>query len=81
MGAHVQYETSLLLGLPFYNIHNKSCSHISVKWIRTADSAKRAQQTQFMLIIDNMHLPIPRKARLYDDVMHTWTQALTVAEN
>ena len=34
-----------------------------------------------MLIIDNMHLPIPRKASVYIDVMHTWTQALTVAEN
>lgn len=34
-----------------------------------------------MLIIDDMHLPIPRKASVYDDVMHTWTQALTVAEN
>ena len=34
-----------------------------------------------MLIIDNMHLPIPRKASVYYDVMHTWTQALTVAEN
>ena len=34
-----------------------------------------------MLIIDNMDLPIPRKASVYIDVMHTWTQALTVAEN
>ena len=34
-----------------------------------------------MLIIDNMHLPITRKASVYIDVMHTWTQALTVAEN
>ena len=34
-----------------------------------------------MLIIDNMDLPIPRKASVYLDVMYTWTQALTVAEN
>lgn len=34
-----------------------------------------------MLIIDNMDLPIPRKANVYVDVMHTWTQALTVVEN
>ena len=34
-----------------------------------------------MLIIDNMDLPIPRQASVYSDVMHTWTQALTVAEN
>ena len=34
-----------------------------------------------MLIVDNMDLPIPRKASVYTDVMHTWTQALMVTEN
>ena len=34
-----------------------------------------------MLIIDKTDLPIPRKASLYTDVMHTWTQALMVTEN
>ena len=34
-----------------------------------------------MLIIDNMDLPIPRKSSMYGDVMHAWSQALTVVEN
>ena len=54
---------------------------MSTKWIRTADSAKRAQQTQLMLIVDNMDLPIPRRASMYNDVMRVWIQALTVVEN
>lgn len=34
-----------------------------------------------MLVIDNMDLPIYRKSGVYSDVMHAWTQALTVVEN
>ena len=33
-----------------------------------------------MLMIDNMDLPIPHKVSVYNDVMHTWIQALTVVE-
>ena len=34
-----------------------------------------------MLITDNTDLPLPRKASMYGDVIHAWTQALTVVES
>ena len=38
------------------------------------------QQTQLMLILDNISLEMPCKATVYDDVMNIWTKALTTTE-
>lgn len=53
---------------------------LSAKWLRTADTAKRRQQTQLMLIIENVGLPITSGAKVYDNVMEVWTKALTTVD-
>ncbi|KAI4117187.1 MAG: hypothetical protein LQ338_007598 [Usnochroma carphineum] len=45
-------------------------------WLQTADEAKRFQQTQTMLILKNINLPINKAAGVYGSVMEVWTKAL-----
>lgn len=45
-------------------------------WLRTADEAKKLQQTQFRPIIDNVSLSISAHEDLYSSVTKTWTGAL-----
>ncbi|MCJ1393488.1 hypothetical protein MMC18_006363 [Xylographa bjoerkii] len=52
----------------------------SIWWLRTADTAKRRQQTQLMLIIDNIQSAMPMKAKVYDSVMEAWKKAMTIVD-
>ncbi|MCJ1437562.1 hypothetical protein MMC27_006949 [Xylographa pallens] len=49
-------------------------------WLRTADTAKRRQQTQLMLIIDNIQSVMPAKNGIYDSVMEAWKNAMSVVD-
>lgn len=49
-------------------------------WLRAADSVKKRQQKQLMLIIDNLQTPVNRKSDTYQSVMSAWTNALTQME-
>ncbi|KAL1872673.1 hypothetical protein Daus18300_004219 [Diaporthe australafricana] len=49
-------------------------------WIKTADSERRFQQTQLMLIIDNIELPVNSSSDLYDSVIKAWTSAMMAME-
>ena len=51
------------------------------KWLRTADSATRTQQTQLMLIVDNMNLRVVNKSTVYEDVINVWHKNLNMAES
>ncbi|EMR66652.1 hypothetical protein UCREL1_6361 [Eutypa lata UCREL1] len=46
-------------------------------WLQTADSAKRLQQTQLMLIINNVRLPVNSSRDPYESVITAWTSAHT----
>ncbi|KAL3454907.1 hypothetical protein BJX64DRAFT_295612 [Aspergillus heterothallicus] len=49
-------------------------------WLQTADKVKRLQQTQLMLIINNLQLPVNVKNDPYESVMTAWTSALSSME-
>ena len=49
-------------------------------WLRTADEAKKTQQTQVMLILKNISLPIAQKAGVYSSVMEVWGKAIRTLE-
>jgi hypothetical protein len=49
-------------------------------WLQTADATKRLQQTQLMLIINNVRLPVNAAKDPYMSVIHAWTSALNAME-
>lgn len=49
-------------------------------WLRTADEAKRVQQTQFRLVLDNISLSVSKESDVYKSVMRTWARALSAFE-
>lgn len=49
-------------------------------WIKTADAHMRVQQTQLMLIISNIELPVNSSRDLYDSVIKAWTSAMMAVE-
>lgn len=50
-------------------------------WLRAADSVKNVQQTQLMLIIDNVRTPVNRKIDTYQSVMSAWTDSMAQMES
>ena len=50
-------------------------------WLQTADSAKRLQQTQLMLIVNNVRLPVNASKDPYKSVLDAWKSALTTMES
>lgn len=50
-------------------------------WLQTADSAKRLQQTQLMLIINNVRMPVNAKTDPYESIVKAWTSALGAMEH
>ncbi|KAL8698815.1 MAG: hypothetical protein Q9224_001680 [Gallowayella concinna] len=49
-------------------------------WLRVADGVKRKQQTQLMLILDNVQVPVNGKTDTYESVMEAWSNSLTQLE-
>lgn len=49
-------------------------------WLQTADTTKRFQQTQLMLIINNVGLPVNTARDPYSSVITAWTSALNAVE-
>ncbi|KAL9074661.1 MAG: hypothetical protein Q9157_004290 [Trypethelium eluteriae] len=50
-------------------------------WLRIADRAMQKQQTQLMLIIENIGLSISSRPKVYDSVMLAWTKSLHTMEH
>ncbi|VUC27019.1 unnamed protein product [Clonostachys rosea] len=50
-------------------------------WLQSADKAMEVKQTQLMLILNNVSLPVSTKPTLYRNVLHTWLSAMTAADN
>lgn len=49
-------------------------------WLRSADQVKKKQQTQLMLIIDNVEVPVNKERDTYVSVMAAWTKSLMQME-
>ncbi|KAF2737368.1 hypothetical protein EJ04DRAFT_487995 [Polyplosphaeria fusca] len=50
-------------------------------WLRVADEAKSLQQTQLLLILKNIHVPVNHeKGNLYQSVIGAWIRALELME-
>ena len=49
-------------------------------WLRVADSVKKRQQKQLMLITDNLQAPVNRKSDTYQSVMSAWTDSMSKME-
>ena len=50
-------------------------------WLRTADEAKQLQQTQLMLIINNLHIPVSNNMSVYHSVIESSKTALIFMES
>jgi hypothetical protein len=60
--------------------HLAACDASARSWLHTADAAKRVQQTQFMLIINNLSIPVNDIADPYNSVIKAWVSALETME-
>jgi hypothetical protein len=50
-------------------------------WLHTADSAKRLQQIQLMLIMSNISMPVNSSNEPYESVMKAWISAMEAMEH
>lgn len=50
-------------------------------WLSAADEAMELKQTQLMLILNNISLPVNTKPELYHNVLESWTSAMVAADN
>ncbi|KAI0547279.1 hypothetical protein F4679DRAFT_370488 [Xylaria curta] len=50
-------------------------------WLQSADEAMKIKQTQLMLVLDNINLPVNIKPTLYHNVIQAWTSAMLATEN
>ncbi|KAI1327978.1 hypothetical protein F5Y16DRAFT_168017 [Xylariaceae sp. FL0255] len=50
-------------------------------WLQAADEAMVVKQTQLMLVLNNLSLPVNTKPKLYDNVMQAWISAMITIEN
>ena len=50
-------------------------------WLRTADADRKQQQTQLMLIVNNVGIPVNSKKDPYDSVLEAWISGVSAMEN
>ncbi|KAL2069432.1 hypothetical protein VTL71DRAFT_14111 [Oculimacula yallundae] len=50
-------------------------------WIQTADQVMQVKQTQLMLILNNMTLPVNSNPKLFQNVLQTWKSAMITVDN
>lgn len=49
-------------------------------WLQTADDAKRVQHKQFMLMLEDVKLPVSSRSALLESVLQAWTSAMTAVD-
>lgn len=49
-------------------------------WLQTADAAKKLQQTQLNLIIDNIRLAVDARGQVYESVLRTWVDTMITVD-
>ncbi|KAI0434647.1 hypothetical protein F5Y09DRAFT_355554 [Xylaria sp. FL1042] len=50
-------------------------------WLQSADEAMKVKQTQLMLIVNNVDLPVGTKPTLYQNVLQAWSSAILALNN
>ncbi|KAI1310064.1 hypothetical protein F5Y03DRAFT_403671 [Xylaria venustula] len=50
-------------------------------WLQCADEAMKIKQTQLMLIVNNVNLPVSTKPTLYRNMLQAWSSAMLAADN
>ena len=50
-------------------------------WLQTADEAKRREQTQYRLLVDNISLPVSNKTTVHDAIIEAWTGAMKALDS
>ncbi|KAI0457846.1 hypothetical protein F5B21DRAFT_53627 [Xylaria acuta] len=50
-------------------------------WLQSADEVMKIKQTQLMLVLDNINLPVSTKPTLYHNVIQAWTSAMLATDN
>ncbi|OTB05969.1 hypothetical protein M426DRAFT_48594, partial [Hypoxylon sp. CI-4A] len=50
-------------------------------WLQTADAAKKLQQTQLMLIINNIKMPVDSGKDAYESIVKSWQTSLTAMDS
>ncbi|KAI1365380.1 hypothetical protein F5Y08DRAFT_179766 [Xylaria arbuscula] len=50
-------------------------------WLQSADEAMKIKQTQLMLILNNINLPVNTKPKLYRNVLQAWTTSMLATDN
>lgn len=49
-------------------------------WLQTADDAMKTQHKQFMLMLENIKLPVSSKTALLESVLQAWASAMTAVD-
>ncbi|KAH8881977.1 hypothetical protein GQ53DRAFT_812359 [Thozetella sp. PMI_491] len=49
-------------------------------WLQTADTAKRLEQTQLMLVINNLRMPVNSSNDPYDSIVKAWISGMTAMD-
>lgn len=49
-------------------------------WLRAADIAKRSNQTQLLLIVENLNITVNKDMNVYASVMQAWKTAMTTMD-
>lgn len=49
-------------------------------WLQAADRAKKLNQTQLRLIVDNLDMPVNQNMNVYASVMQAWKTAMTMMD-
>ncbi|KAK2729017.1 uncharacterized protein CKAH01_10588 [Colletotrichum kahawae] len=79
-----QYDTTNIMEIgslmaskqTFSRQHLASWDASARSWLQTADSDRRLQQTQLMLIISNVRLPVNSKKDPYESVIDAWVSGM-----
>ncbi|KAK3379613.1 hypothetical protein B0T24DRAFT_675376 [Lasiosphaeria ovina] len=50
-------------------------------WLQTADEAKRREQTQYRLLVDNISLAVSNKTTVHDAIIEAWTSAMKALDS
>ena len=82
------YSTTMATGIPsimaaqqLFTRDQLSAWDASARsWLQTADAAKRLDQTQLMLIINNVRMPVNTNQEPYESILAAWTSAMNAME-
>jgi len=79
-GKLINPHTSAAAQQPYSRSELASWDASARSWLRRAGTSMVVWRTQFALITENLTVPYPRGANVYETVIATWTRAVEVLE-